>query len=77
MPKDNLISTYCDQLRLDVSLNERILFVQTPQVILDSFNRDIALANGYYIFPPTGIQYLCDSIKHRNMDIQILDLNFD
>jgi hypothetical protein len=77
MLKDNPINKYCDKLRLDVSLNERILFVQTPQVILDSFNRDIALANGYYIFPPTGIQYLCDSIKHRNMDIQILDLNFE
>ncbi len=32
--------------------NERILLFSTPQVILDSFDRDIALANGYYIFPP-------------------------
>ena len=75
--KDTIINKFCDQLRLDIKLNERILFVQTPQVILDSFNSDIALKKGYYIFPPTGIQYLCDSIQHRSMDIQILDLNFE
>ena len=71
------INKFCEKILLDVPLNERILFVQTPQVILDSFDRDIALANGYYIFPPTGIQYLCDSIQGRNLSIQILDLNFE
>ena len=76
MEKESIIN-YCEELRLSVLLNERILFVQTPQIILDNFNRDIALSKGYYIFPPTGIQYLCDSIKHRNMDVQILDLNFE
>ena len=68
---------YCNLLTSEIELNERILFVQTPQVILDAFNTDIALHKGYYIFPPTGIQYLCGSIKDFNLDVQILDLNFE
>ncbi len=74
---NEIIKEYCKKLNSDIELSKRILFVQTPQVILDSFNKDIALANGYYIFPPTGIQYLCSTVQHRNLDMQILDLNFE
>jgi hypothetical protein len=58
-------------------LHKKILFVQTPQVVLDSFNRDIALAKGYYIFPPTGSQHLCEAITHRGFEVRVLDLNFE
>lgn len=72
--------SYCEQLKSEYPVDERngrILFVQIPQVIVNSFNRDIALSRGYYAFPPTGLQYLCESIKDRNIEIRILDLNYE
>ena len=68
---------YCYTLREKHVHNNKVLFIQIPQVILDSFNRDTALTGGYYIFPPTGIQYLYENIKHRDLDIRILDLNYE
>ena len=68
---------YCHALREDHVSDDRLLFIQIPQVILDSFNRDTALSGGYYIFPPTGIQYLYESVKHRNLEVKVLDLNYE
>ena len=75
--KNDPIKKYCEGLRSDFHLDKKILFVQTPQVVLDSFNRDIALAKGYYIFPPTGSQHLCEAITHRGFEVRVLDLNFE
>ena len=69
--------TYCAQLREQLPANGRLLLVQIPQVILGSFNRDIALKRGYYAFPPTGLQYLYEAIKHRGLEVRILDLNYE
>ena len=75
---DNAVfERYCAKLVAEYPGNKRVLMIQIPQVILDSFNRDIALNRGYYIFPPTGLQYLYESIKHRGLEIEILDLNFE
>ncbi len=68
---------YCRLLRDKYVENNKLLFIQIPQVILDSFNRDTALGGAYYIFPPTGIQYLYESIKHRDLEVRILDLNYE
>lgn len=67
----------CQSLVEENQGNKRLLLIQIPQVILDAFNRDIGLDRGYYNFPPTGLQYLYEAIKHRDLDIQILDLNFE
>ncbi len=69
--------TYCEHLRQEFPQNRKILFVQIPQVILDAFNKGIALNRGYYIFPPTGLQYIYESIKHRDVEVDILDLNYE
>jgi len=68
---------YCDRLRQSLPCNDRLLLIQIPQVILGSFNRDIALKRGYYAFPPTGLQYLAEAVKHRGLTVQILDLNYE
>ena len=68
---------YCYTMRDKHVCNDKVLFMQIPQVILDSFNRDTALTGGYYIFPPTGIQYLYESIRHRKLEVRILDLNYE
>lgn len=71
------LDAYCAHLREVLPTNGRLLLVQIPQVILGSFNREIALKRGYYAFPPTGLQYLYEAIKHRGLDIRILDLNYE
>ena len=68
---------FCRSLRAKQALNNRVLLVQIPQVVLDNFNRDIAPKRGYYNFPPTGLQCIYEAIKHRGLDIEILDLNFE
>lgn len=70
-------SAYCEQLKEAYPQNNRILLVQIPQVILGSFNRDIALNRGYYAFPPTGLQYIYEAIKDRGLEIEILDINLE
>ncbi|UCD55357.1 MAG: B12-binding domain-containing radical SAM protein [Candidatus Omnitrophota bacterium] len=74
---DNLsLIEYCKSLRSRYKPNKKVLLVQIPQFIFKSFNSEIAKRKGYYIFPPTGLQYLYESLKNRDLDIKILDLNF-
>ncbi len=68
---------YCKELVEAIPFNNKILLIQIPQVILDSFNKDTAHAGGYYIFPPTGLQYLYESIKTRGIEVRILDINYE
>ena len=70
------LNTYCQSLRRQYQHNQKVLLVQIPQLLLQSFNREVARQRGYYAFPPTGLQYLYESIKHRDLDVRILDLNF-
>jgi radical SAM superfamily enzyme YgiQ (UPF0313 family) len=78
IPYDNsTFRHYSRSLAANYPSNKRLLLVQIPQVILDAFNRDIALDRGYYAYPPTGLQCLYDAIKHRDLEIEILDLNFE
>ena len=71
------LADYCRSLRKSRELGNRLLMIQIPQVILNSFNRDIALKRGYYNFPPTGLQCLFEAIKGRDLEIEIFDLNFE
>jgi len=79
-PDNRRLAKYCRRLREQHPIDERkgrILFVQLPQVILGSFSRDTALRRAYYAFPPTGLQYLYEAIKHRGLEVRILDLNYE
>jgi len=76
-PESNLLFlNYCKKLKEYYLPNRKILFIQLPQMPLKSFSRKIALNKGYFVFPPTGLQYLYEALKHRDLDIRILDLNF-
>jgi radical SAM superfamily enzyme YgiQ (UPF0313 family) len=71
-------AAYCETLRKQyLTASRRVLFVQVPQIVLEGFNREIALKKGYFIFPPTGIQYLIEAIKPHGLEIEVLDLNFE
>jgi radical SAM superfamily enzyme YgiQ (UPF0313 family) len=68
---------YCQTLRKSYGPVRRVLLLQTPQILLDVFNREIALKRGYYIFPPTGPQCLYEAAKDRDIEFRILDLNYE
>lgn len=76
MVDDVELEAYCSNLRNNLPINGRLLLIQLPQVILGSFDREIALGRGYYTFPPTGLQYLYEAIKYRGLEVRILDLNY-
>lgn len=67
---------YCNYLRSTYSRNNRILLVELPQFSLKTFDLDVARRRGYYCFPPTGLQYIYQSLKTRDLEFEILDLNF-
>lgn len=68
---------YCQTIKHHKGIGERLLLIQMPQIDVDVLNYDIAKVNGYYVFPPTGLQYVYEEIRHRDIEVQILDLNFE
>lgn len=77
MHTNRLFKEYCDVLKSQFSPGNRILLVQIPQFNPDSYSKKIARNKGYYTFPPTGLQYLYEAIKSRDLNVRILDLNLD
>lgn len=75
MDNNELIS-YCNHLKAKYKQNKRVLMVQIPQLNFRSFNPENVEKRGYYVFPPTGLQYLHEAIKERDLDIKILDMNY-
>ena len=75
--ENSVFNEYCQEITSNIPFGGKILFVQLPQFNVTSFDRQIALTKGYYVFPPTGIQYLCESIKHYNFQLKVLDLNLE
>jgi len=70
-----MLPEYSKFLKSHYEMNEKVLFVQLPQMILESFNPEIARRGGCYAFPPTGLQCLYEALKGRGLDIRILDMN--
>lgn len=76
-PADNReLAEYTAVLQEKYSLNNKVLLVQPPQFILDSFNYKVAKEKGCYAYPPTGLQCLAKSLSDKKLDIDILDLNY-
>src|SRR3989338_1727476 len=71
------LAKYCELLRSEYALNNEILLIQVPQFNFKSFNLKVAENRVYYAYPPTGLQWLAQAISHRNLDINILDLNYE
>lgn len=71
------LKEYCRELRKKINLNNKILLINCPQFNLDSFDLETAKNRGYYAYPPTGLQYLASAIDKKNLEVRILDLNFE
>ena len=72
---DRSLTDYCGSLKGKYKTNRNVLFIQVPQFVSSSFDPKVARKRGYYAFPPTGLQYLCESLKDRGLELKILDLN--
>lgn len=68
---------YISMLRKRYLVNNKVLLVQAPQFLFNSFNTDIARNRGYYAYPPTGLQWIAESLKDKDIDSFILDLNYE
>jgi len=69
-------TNYCNKIKSKTT-KHRLLLIQMPQIDVEVLNKEIANVNGYYIFPPTGLQYVYEEIKHREIEVEIIDLNFE
>ncbi|MBF0128247.1 MAG: cobalamin-dependent protein, partial [Magnetococcales bacterium] len=75
----NPLDAACGVLGHRLRPNRRVLLVQVLQILLPSFNREVALNQGYYIFPPTGLQCLVAAAQAQwpELEFRILDLNYE
>jgi radical SAM superfamily enzyme YgiQ (UPF0313 family) len=71
------LQQYCQELIKKKRLNDRLLFVRGPEINLDSLERNVVQNRGYYVLPPTGLQYLAAAIESRNVEVKILNLGFE
>src|SRR3989344_726689 len=71
------LKIFCNELKQKVNLNKNILLVNLPQFSLERFEREVAKNKVYYSYPPTGLQYLVSALKNRDLEIDILDLNYE
>ncbi len=72
-----LLKDYCNKLKEQYSLDERVLFVKIPEINFNFFEKKIARNKGYQVYPPTGLQYLSAAIRPRGLDVNILDMNYE
>lgn len=68
--------SYTAALRQKYLVNKKVLLIQTLQLQLDAFNRDVARNRGYYAYPPAGLQCLMKELVKRGVEVEILDLNY-
>ncbi|MBF0381751.1 MAG: B12-binding domain-containing radical SAM protein [Magnetococcales bacterium] len=71
------IKNLCTSLREQYTVIPKLLLVQVPQIDFKTFNRSIAIKKGYYNYPPTGLQYLFESVKELDIEVRILNLNME
>ena len=64
--QDNDFFEYAATLRQKYIHNREIVLVQAPQFIPNSFRWDVARQQGYYAYPPTGLQCLMTVLKDQN-----------
>ncbi|MFH1798610.1 MAG: radical SAM protein [Candidatus Omnitrophota bacterium] len=70
------LAVYSKILREKYLLNNKVLLIQPPQFMLDSFNLKVAKGKGCYAYPPAGLQCIANALSKRELDIDILDLNY-
>jgi len=75
--ENNRLISRVAELRDKYALNSKVLLIQAPQFLYDTFNADIARSGGAYAYPPVGLQYIKSALADRGLDVHILDLNYE
>ncbi|MBI4232671.1 B12-binding domain-containing radical SAM protein, partial [Candidatus Peregrinibacteria bacterium] len=70
------LSEFAKILREKYPINNRVLFIQSPQFLFESLNIEVIKNRGYYAYPPAGLQHLAKALSGRGLYIRILDLNY-
>ncbi|MBF0384766.1 MAG: B12-binding domain-containing radical SAM protein [Candidatus Omnitrophica bacterium] len=70
------IKEYVSILKKMYSINDKVLLIQAPQFLFDTFNLEIARRRAYYAYPPTGLEWLAAALYGRKLNIEIFDLNY-
>ncbi|MDA2932849.1 B12-binding domain-containing radical SAM protein [Acidobacteria bacterium AH-259-D05] len=76
---NSMLAEYVQLLRTKYPLNNKVVLIQAPQFLFESFNINVLKNRGFYAYPPTGLQCIkkaLSALSNRNLDIDILDLNF-
>ena len=74
--KDSFLKS-CNDLKNKYIRNRKILLIQTLQLQLSAFNREVARNKGYYAYPPTGLQWIIKSLEGTDFEVSLLDLNYE
>ena len=74
---ESLFMQVCNDMRTQHVRNQKILLIQTLQLQLSAFNREVAINKGYYAYPPTGLQWLVKSLETTDLEVSLLDLNYE
>lgn len=70
------LRAYIDELRNQFSPRRSLILINGPTFSFKAFNLDTAKNQGYYVYPPTGLQCLRAALKDLGIDVEIIDLNF-
>jgi len=70
------LKQYASSLRGRYVVNNKVLLVQAPQFLFESFNVDVAKNRGYYAYHPAGLQCIAKALSGRDLEIEIFDLNY-
>lgn len=73
---NNKLSQYCASLRKRYVSNNKVLLIQAPQFLFESFSVEIAKNRGYYAYHPAGLQCIAKALSGRGLEIEIFDLNY-
>lgn len=73
--QSHTLHEYAATLKQRYLPQRKMLLVQAPQFLFDSINEDVIRNRGYYAYPPTGLQWLATSLRERNLQIDLHDLN--
>src|SRR3989344_816839 len=71
--KNIKLQEYVAELKERYKINNKVLLIQTPQFLFESFNIDVAKNRGYYAFPPTGLQTIAKSISSFDLEVNLCD----
>jgi len=68
---------YCNELKSKITLNDKVLFINSPLLDVNTFEPEVARNRCYYAYPPRGILCLAAEAKERGLKPSVLDMNYE